>query len=98
MLEHVTSLIYQYSPLPSPACPELKLFSASSALQAAAGAGAVKTGSGLAETSAGLTAPSEEQVVSRVHVAAAAEPKKCWPEGEQNTLAKTERGDETEKY
>lgn len=60
---------------PSPAHCEL-LFSVSSALEAAAGAGAAKTGSGLAGTSAVPAAPSGERVVSRVHVAAAVEPKK----------------------
>lgn len=58
----------------SPACSELKLFSASSALQAVAGADAVKTGSGLAGTSAGPAAPSGEPVVSRVPVVVAVEP------------------------
>lgn len=64
-----------YSSLSSPACSELQqLFSVSSALQAGAGAGAVKIGSGLAVTSAGLAVPSGERVVSHAHAAAVAEP------------------------
>lgn len=51
------------------------MFSASSALEAAAGAAAVKTGSGPAGTSAGPTVPSGQQIVSHAHVAAAVEPK-----------------------
>lgn len=51
------------------------LFSVVSVLQAAAGADAVRTGSGLAGTSVGPAAPSGEQAVSHVRVAAAAEPK-----------------------
>lgn len=63
--------------LSPPAHPELQqLFSVSSALQAAAGAAAVKIVSGLVVTSVGLAAPSGEQAVSLVHVAAAEEPKK----------------------
>lgn len=67
---------------PSPACSEL-LFSVSSVPPAVAGVGSVKTESGLAETSVGPAAPSGEQVVSHVRVAAAEEPKKCWWKGEQ---------------
>lgn len=61
---------------PPPAWPGWQQrFSVSSALQAAAGAAAVKTGSDLAGTSAEPAAPAVEQVVSHVHAVAAAEPK-----------------------
>lgn len=53
-------------------------FSASSVPQAVAGVGSVKTESGLAETSAGPAAPSVEQAVFHVHVAAAVEPEPWW--------------------
>lgn len=53
-------------------------FSASSVPQAVAGVGSVKTESGLAETSAGPAAPSAEQAVFHVHVAAAEEPEPWW--------------------
>lgn len=79
--------------LSSPARCELR-FSVSSALQVAAGAGAVKTGSGRAGTSVEPVALSGEQAVSRVHVAAAVEPKKMLVEKgnrKKHTLAKTER-------
>lgn len=73
-------LLYKQSTsplLPSPAHSELQQFSVSFVPEAVAVADAVKTGSGLAGTSAEPAAPSGEQVVSHVHVAAVAEPKKC---------------------
>lgn len=73
---NINGRVYCISSHSSPAWSEL--FSVSSVLQVVAEAGSVKTGSGLAETSAGPAAPSGEQVVFHVHVAAAVEPKKCW--------------------
>ena len=79
MLKDVTVLrvkaIYQSLLVHSPACRELQQFSVSFALRAVAGADAVMTGSGQVGTSAEPAAPSGEQVVSHVLVAADAEPK-----------------------
>lgn len=76
------------------------MFSVSSALEAAAGAAAVKTGSGPAGTSAGPTVPSGQQIVSHAHVAAAVEPKALAVRGteKKHIWAKTDRNDKTEKY
>lgn len=85
---------------PSPVHSELQPFSVSSALQAAAGAAAAETGSGLAVTFAAPTAPSGEQVASRVRAAAAVGPKTMLMERgifKKQTVAETHTEREREK-